>query len=283
MALRRAVFSGSWYPDSPVACEKQIKAFLAEGLPEDTGPGKRIGGIVPHAGWYFSGSIACNVIYRLQQGPAPDVVIVYGMHLHPGSPRAIMSVGQWETPFGPLTIAEDLAAELTARFDFPIHTPHAFDRDNTIELQTPFIKYFFDKAQFLPLGVPPTGDTLTLAAALAETIVAKGLNVRVLGSTDLTHYGDNYGYAPRGRGQAALDWVKAENDRLVIDAMLAMDPVAVIDQGLTRQNACCAGAAAAALATGARLGAAHPKRLAYATSHDKSPGDSFVGYVGIVF
>lgn len=283
MALRSSVFSGSWYPDSPGACEKQIKAFLAEELYATAGEGHRIGGIVPHAGWYFSGSIACNVIYRLQQGPAPDVVIVYGMHLHPGSPRAIMSAGQWETPFGPLTIAADLAAALTVRCDFPVDDPHAFDRDNTIELQTPFIKYFFDKAQLLPLGVPPTADTLALAATLAECIQAKGLTVRVLGSTDLTHYGDNYGFAPKGRGPGAVDWVKTQNDRLVIEAMLAMDPQAVIDQGLSRHNACCAGAAAAALATGACLGAGAPKRLAYATSHDKSPGDSFVGYVGIVF
>jgi hypothetical protein len=31
------------------------------------------------------------------------------------------------------------------------------------------------------------------------------------------------------------------------------------------------------------MGAGRARQVAYATSYDKSPGDSFVGYVGIVF
>ena len=39
---------------------------------------------------------------------------------------------------------------------------------------------------------------------------------------------------------------------------------------------------ATAIETAKHLGADHADELAYATSYDKSPGDSFVGYVGIV-
>ena len=45
---------------------------------------------------------------------------------------------------------------------------------------------------------------------------------------------------------------------------------------------CCAGAAATAIETAKNLGADSAHELVYATSYDKSPGDSFVGYVGIV-
>lgn len=76
--------------------------------------------------------------------------------------------------------------------------------------------------------------------------------------------------------------MRDQNDRQVIDAMLAMAPETVISQGLAHQNACCAGAAATAIAAAKHLGATQAQSVAYATSYEKSPGDSFVGYVGIV-
>ena len=44
-----------------------------------------------------------------------------------------------------------------------------------------------------------------------------------------------------------------------------------------------AGAAVAAVAAGKALGASKGELLCYTTSYDKSPGDSLVGYAGIVF
>jgi AmmeMemoRadiSam system protein B len=78
-------------------------------------------------------------------------------------------------------------------------------------------------------------------------------------------------------------WVRDENDRRAIDAMIRMDAEAVIREGLTHDNACCSGAAAAAIAAGKAMGAQKAEQLIYATSYDKSPGDSFVGYAGILF
>jgi len=280
---RRALFAGSWYPDSAAACEREIAAFIKKAKGPSTDDKRLVGGIVPHAGWYFSGSVACNVIHRLRQQPRPDVIVVFGMHLHPVSPRYIMTEGSWETPFGDLPIATELARELTNRFEFDIETADHFNRDNTIELQLPFIKYFFENAAIVPIGVPPAKESLEVARTVVE--IAGGLDqkLKILGSTDLTHYGPNYGFAPKGGGASAVNWVRNENDRRIIDAMLAMDPAGVIREALDSQNACCAGAAAAAIAAAKELGAEAAETVAYATSFDKSPGESFVGYVGMVF
>jgi AmmeMemoRadiSam system protein B len=110
-----------------------------------------------------------------------------------------------------------------------------------------------------------------------------GLRVKVIGSTDLTHYGFNYGFVSHGTGKAALDWMRNENDRRVVEAMVAMEPNKVITEALANHNACCSGAAATAIAAAKQLGADKAEEIAYATSYDKSPGDSFVGYTGIVF
>jgi MEMO1 family protein len=280
---RRAVFAGSWYPSRASDCEREIKGFLAEGKQSTLQKRKRVGGIVPHAGWYFSGSIACNVIHCLKGEDEPDVIVVFGMHLHPDSPCYMMAEGSWETPFGEIPVEETLSAELAETFAFTLETPDRFAQDNTIELQLPFIKYFFKNAKIVGMGVPPNPRSLEIGKAVAEISKRLGLAVRVIGSTDLTHYGNNYGFVSQGTGTKALNWVRNQNDRRVIAAMLALDPENVIREALANQNACCAGAAATAIETAKCLGAEQAEELAYATSFDKSPGDSFVGYVGIVF
>ena len=283
MQIRKSVFAGNWYPGDAAGCEREIKTFLEEGQQRPDADRSFIGGIVPHAGWYFSGSIACNVLHWLQDEEPVDVVVIFGMHLHPASPSYIMDAGAWETPFGPIEIEQTMAGELAKQFNFRIETADNFTQDNTIELVLPFVKYFFKDAKLVPMGVPPNQKTIQIGRAVADISTRLGRRVKVIGSTDLTHYGNNYGFVVKGTGQAAVDWVRNENDRRVIDAMLAMDPDSVISEALENQNACCGGAAAAAIAAAKQLGAQKAQSIAYATSYDKSPGDSFVGYVGIVF
>ena len=280
--LRKAVFAGSWYPSRASECEREITGFLAEGKNLDPPDRTLVGGIVPHAGWYFSGSIACNVIHCLKGQEATDVVVLFGMHLHAGSPNYMMAAGAWDTPFGEIPVEENLAAELVQKVSFKLETPQSFTQDNTVELQLPFIKYFFKDVKIVAMGVPPHKKSLEIGRTVVEISKRLGLRVKVIGSTDLTHYGTNYGFASKGTGKQAVDWVRNENDRRVIDAMLALAPENVIAEARSSQNACCAGAAATAIEAAKYLGADRADELAYATSYDKSPGDSFVGYAGIV-
>lgn len=280
--VRSAMFAGSWYPSSASECEREILSFLEEGKSIKSPDRKLVGGIVPHAGWYFSGSIACNVISRLKSADTPDVILVFGMHLHANSQCYLMAEGAWETPFGEIPVEVSLAAELVKKYSFSLETPERFNQDNTIELQLPFIKYFFKDAKIVAMGVPPSMSSLEIGKSVIDLAKTMGLAAKVIGSTDLTHYGSNYGFTAKGRGQKAVDWVRSDNDRRVIDAMLALEPEKVINEALASQNACCAGAAATAIEAAKHLGANQADEIAYATSYDKSPGDSFVGYVGIV-
>jgi AmmeMemoRadiSam system protein B len=283
MDIRKSVFSGSWYPGSAKQCEKEIQSFLAPKEEIFGDDNRLVGGIVPHAGWFFSGQIACNVIHALCEEAPPDAFVIFGMHLHPHSVNYIMNAGAWETPFGELEISRAIADELVQNFSFEIETPNRYTQDNTIELQLPFIKYFFKNVKIVPIGVPPAKIAMEIGAATAKIAKKLGLRIKVLGSTDLTHYGHNYGFTPKGVGKKALDWVRDQNDRELIDAILALDATQVIQLALKQKNACCSGAVAAAITTAKALGAQQAKEVAYATSYDKSPGDSFVGYSGIVF
>lgn len=280
--VRNADFAGTWYPGNESDCRRAIEEFLEAGLscPYE---GNAVGGIVPHAGWFYSGKIACNVIKCLNDLGDPDTCIIFGRHLHPGSGNFIMEKGSWATPLGELEIDAELAKKLSAEFSFTVETTSRYESDNTIELQLPFIKYFFPAIKIVPVGVPPSLGSLDLARRAAEISKNLGRKTIVLGSTDLTHYGYNYGFAPEGMGEDAVEWVKNTNDKRVVDLMLEMDGEGVIRESLKSHNACCSGAVGAAIAATKELGAKRAEKIVYYTSYDIRPDNSFVGYVGIVF
>jgi AmmeMemoRadiSam system protein B len=126
-------------------------------------------------------------------------------------------------------------------------------------------------------------DTLKMAERVAEISQSLGRDSLVLGSTDLTHYGFNYGYTPKGVGEKAVEWVKNDNDRRAVNLMVKMDEAAIISEAIENQNACCAGAVGAAIAAAKAFGAKKGEKIVYSTSYDVRPDNSFVGYVGIVF
>ena len=283
MARRESDFAGSWYPSKESECRKLIEEFSRSDLPCPSPQRRRVGGIVPHAGWIYSGRIACHVIKCLRDEIEPDTIIIFGKHLHPGSKSYIVKEGLWATPLGDIEIDQELGDRLASEFSFIVETPSDYEPDNTIEVQLPFVRYFFPGARILPIGVPPSLTSLRIGERSVEISEGLGRKSIVLGSTDLTHYGYNYGYAPKGEGKQAVDWVKNENDRKVVALMEEMDAEGVIQESLKNRNACCSGAVASAIAAARKLGAAKGEKLIYSTSYDIRPNSSFVGYVGLVF
>jgi MEMO1 family protein len=283
MGVRKADFAGTWYPGAESDCRKAIESFSREAVPCTSFKKGVLGGIVPHAGWYYSGQIAFNVVQCLKGSAAPDIIVIFGRHLHPGSPNYIMKNGYWSTPLGDLEIETDLAERLISEYRFIVETSSSYEQDNTIELQLPFIKYLFPDVRILPVGVPPRAASIRIGERISELAEEAGKKIFVLGSTDLTHYGYNYGNTPKGTGKKAVDWVKNENDKRMIDLILSMDSEGVINESLANSNACCSGAVAAAVGALKKSGAVRGEKIIYRTSYDIRPDDSFVGYAGIVF
>jgi AmmeMemoRadiSam system protein B len=283
MDIRKPDFAGSWYPGRRSECLKVIEDFSKSPIPCPAPAGENVAGIVPHAGWYYSGPIAFGVIHCMKNGEVPDVVVIFGRHLRPGSGNYIMREGAWGTPLGELEIEQDLAGAITSEFQFIVETVFDYEPDNTIELQLPFIKYLFPDTKIVPIGVPPDPESIRIGERVGEISKSMGLKTLILGSTDLTHYGLNYGHAPKGIGKEAVEWVKNENDKRMVDLMLAMDPQGVISESLRNSNACCSGAVAAAIAAARSTGARKGEKLIYRTSYDVRPDNSFVGYAGVLY
>ena len=285
MTQRLPHFAGSWYPDAMDECLRTFERYEAA-CEERESHGPLVGGVVPHAGWMYSGHIAYNVVRELARAAGEvDTVVVFGGHLGPRHPAVIMTRGDFWTPLGDINTDEQLAAGVCdCDVEINIETPEAPQRDNTIELQAPLIKHLLPDACMVTIKAPPNPDTLRLAQAVVKTAGSLGRRVVYLGSTDLSHYGPNYGWSPKGVGAGARRWVREENDRQFIEATCGMDPEAMMQQALVQQNACCPGAASAAVECGRQLGATGGELLIQALSSDiPPPGDSFVGYAGILF
>ncbi len=282
MQVRQPFFAQQgWYPAGAEACRRAVDEYLAAG-PAHTG---RLAGIVPHAGWYFSGATAGKTFAALA-GAEPELVFVFGGHLGPGSRPLCMPRGAFGTPLGPVEVDERLATAAVEEFSCRVESSDDFQPDNTIELQMPFIRRLWPQARVVALQVPP-GDTAlragTWAAAQAERL---GRPALAIGSTDLTHYGPNYGFMPRGIGAEAHRWSKQENDAAFLDRLLHLDAAGAIEHALANHSACCPGAAAAALEFARARGAAGGHLLEHVTSAEvEGRGDftMWVGYAAILY
>ncbi|HOO57475.1 MAG TPA: AmmeMemoRadiSam system protein B, partial [bacterium] len=243
-------------------------------------------GIVPHAGWVFSGATAGQVFAFLKKHSSPSTFIFYGaVHHFMGNAGVIMDSGTWVTPLGDVQIDEQLAAEMMSGVEGLSASIYSHEGEHSIEVNVPFIRSLFPEAKLVPVLVPPTEDAARIGREIGR-IIAGREDIVALGSTDLTHYGPRYGFAPKGTGQAAHDWVKNVNDRRVIDLAVGMKAEQVVEDAALYQNTCGAGAIAATVATARECGKEKGILLDYTTSHEVMPQGApsmFVGYAGIVF
>jgi len=279
MDIRKGILRGTWYPDTKEECELFISSFkkYAKKIPK-----KIYGGIVPHAGWYFSGEIAAMVMEALSC-MKPDLVIVFGMHMHKGQKIKIMTHGAYETPMGILPVCTELVEALGDKFEYEAETPCDFEPDNTIEVQLPFIRHFMGETKVLCCGLPPEKSSYDFGKYIGLKALESGKNPVVIGSTDLTHYGSSYGYNIYGNSEQAYEKVKNQNDKKMIHLIEKMDYSGVLFDAEVNLNACCSGAVAGALGCAEVFGAKRGVCVDYSNSYEKRKADSFVGYSGIYF
>lgn len=275
-----------WYPEEEAPCKRAIRKFLEEEKPSNSDEMNNLrAGIVPHAGWDFSGGPAARVFKALSSGDSVRRVVLFGGHMGPESRGWILMEGIWETPVGPIEQDAEFAEKLAslAGKGFSKIGPDDYRPDNTIELQLPFIGCILEGAKVVVAGVPAAHHGLELGRCAAEAAIgidgdkAEQRTV-VVGSTDLTHYGLNYGFMERGLGKDAVTWVKQENDARALKHIRDLDAREFLDDALKSHNACCPGAAGAAISAAKAMGSEEGLILEYFTSYDVHPGPSFVGY-----
>ena len=283
--VREPIVAGQFYPASPDRIRSAVEAYTSRYAPPDD-LGALLGGVVPHAGWVFSGPTAAKVFKALSENAAPETVVLLGaVHRWGASQPAVYARGAWRTPLGEIAVDEDLAkALMDAAGDCLVAAPEAHRDEHSIEVQVPFVQVLFPEARILPIAVPP-GET---AAALGQPLAVlsdRGKEITLVASTDLTHYGMGYGAPEHGSFPEARDWM-VQNDKRMLDLITALKAEEICSEAARNQNACGPGGVAAVAAASRELGARGGRLLEYTTSADvldEPHADRAVGYAGIVF
>ena len=291
MQTRKPIVAGQFYPGQHYSCIDEINECLdartlSEALPEAV-----VAGIVPHAGWTFSGSLAAMVFSAIkQQHEKVRTFVIFGAaHGYFGQSPALYDRGSWMTPLGEVAIDEELA-DAVLSIGSAVSDVSAHRAEHSIEVQVPFMQYLFPGAKLLPILVPPRKQAVALGTSIGN-VINKDENKKIvcIGSTDLTHYGPRYGFTPMGVSEDALKWADSVNDKKFIDLALKLEPERLLADAAENCNACGAGAAAAAIAAAKQIGKTEGLLLVHANSNEvmlrkmgTTSADS-VGYAAIVF
>lgn len=293
--LRPAAVAGMFYPANPQECRAQAMSYVAmsPGTPE---PARRwFGGVVPHAGWICSGAIAGQTIAAIARAmPRVDLVVVFGA-IHTPIPThvaALDSFGSWDLPGERFEVPDELRRRVGESAEGLFVVDDRFHRrEHAIEVELPLIRSAWPSAAVLPVEVPPDDCAPEIGVAVARTVqrMQSGSppSAVYLASSDLTHYGPAYGFAPSGVGERAMQWARA-NDRSLIDRILELRAETIVPEVREKLNACGAGAIAAMLAACKEAGAVEACLLRHANSFETLAAvtpqkpDNAVGYASIV-
>ena len=287
-AVRSPAVAGRFYPGDAAQCQSEAKSFLQ---PDASAIAEKhwLGGIVPHAGWICSGAVAGRAIATLAaQGPV-DVVVIFGAVHTPiaTSSAALDSHGRWALPGSDATLAADLQPRLQQRGNLFLVDPRFHAQEHAIEVNVPLIQQAWPNTPILPIEVPMLEVASLIGRKTAQTISEAGLRAVYLASTDLTHYGPNYRFAPAGVGESAMQWTK-DNDRRLLTLINELADERIVPEVRSHGNACGAGAIAAVLAACKSAGATTARLLWHTTSYETlakvvpQPPTNAVGYAAVV-
>ena len=293
--VREPAVAGMFYPADARECRALASEFVRGRATATTTTtievGDACGAIVPHAGWICSGAIAGEAIAALaRQAPRPDLVVVFGaVHtpLHIDN-AALSSHERWHEPAGDCEVAQDVSRRLSETGGELFAVDDRFhENEHAVEVELPLIQVAWPDARLVAIEVPLIEEAEAIGRRVAREVEASGRSAVYLASSDLTHYGPTYRFAPAGVGMGGLAWAK-DNDRRLLELVAAMAVDRIVPDVRARHSACGGGAIAATLAACRERGATRSQVLRHASSFetlaDVAPQrpDNAVGYAGVV-
>ena len=261
--MRKPVVSGKFYPAEKAELIEEIKGFVKKN-PNN----KVIAGIVPHAGYTFSGKCAGKVYGLL---PEAQTYVMAGTN-HTGLGKEIsISLEDFETPLGivknDMQLGKEILQELGLQEDSQAHK-----YEHSIEVQLPFLQQSQKDFKIVPIIL--ADYNLEICKKLAKAIFKSSRKLKrkviLLASSDFTHSGPSYG--------AMID-MKIDKD--AINKILKLDSKGFLDIA-NKTTICGAGAICTVIEFSKFKGAKKAELINYYDSSSVFPSADKVGYAGII-
>lgn len=287
---REPAVAGTFYPADAAQCAALARQYIGSASPAEGPTRAWRGGVVPHAGWVCSGAIAGETIGTIAAGSREvDLVVVFGaIHTPIPTDRAVLdSYAAWNLPGEVFEVSRDLRKRLDEIGELFRTDDRFHNREHAVEVELPLIRAAWPEAGIVPIEVPADASAIEVGRAVAKFVASSSRNAIFLASSDLTHYGPAYGFAPAGIGESAMKWSKA-NDAPLLEDVVHLRVESIVPRVREMHSACGPGAIAAMLAACREFGATRGELLAHATSYETlaavapQPPENAVGYAAIV-
>lgn len=275
--IRLPAVAGSFYPDdAEELTETLVECFERSAL----GPRgykvpspQLLGGMVPHAGYHYSGPCAAH-FYAAVDPDVSSVVVLGVNHRGRGSAAALSPADYWETPLGRVRLDRELRAALAQQVACLTidEVPHA--EEHSIEVQLPFLQSRLKDFTFLPISLSHlSADACArLGEALAELYrrrTAAGMKTVLIASSDLSHY-----LSPKETERL---------DGLALQRVLSLDPAGLLETVAKEDITMCGVFPTTVLLFAAKaLGAREGRLLKHCHSGDAVPMKEVVGYASVI-
>jgi len=192
-STRPPAVAGSFYTDDP----KQLRFVVEQALKASQDAGGARALVVPHAGYAFSGEVAGKAFAVLETEGLRRVILLGPSHhrAYRGGALPAKGVDTFSTPLGDVRLDTVAVESLRKISDFSGPSA-AHGPEHSLEIELPFLQVIAPKAEVIPILVGNETDIETarrMAKALAP-LLDEGTAVVV--SSDFTHHGDNYRWAP---------------------------------------------------------------------------------------
>lgn len=182
----RAELAGSWYTGDPDELAREVDGYLAAAqAPADLGD--VFGIVTPHAGLVYSGPVA-GYAYRTVQGRSYDAIVILGVAHRAAGLAGILDCDAFQTPLGPLRLDREANRRLLEAVDFLKADADMFRRENSVELQLPFVRRLFPTTPAVLISIGQVNERQIAELAAGLDTVFTGRRVLFIASTDLTHF-----------------------------------------------------------------------------------------------
>ncbi len=139
--------------------------------------------VAPHAGYTYSGQLAFDTFSYLDK-TVKNIFIFAPTHKKTVNNLALCNCDDFETPLGNIPVNKDIQEEIIEKFSCE-YSEEAFEEEHAIEVQLPFVKYFYDDIQIIPILVG--NDDVQKTFKIIQHYYPDKENAFVI-STDLSHF-----------------------------------------------------------------------------------------------
>ena len=180
--IKPTTAAGKFYTNNKDELSAQIDFFIANNTHDYKYNTRAI--IVPHAGYMYSGQLACNGFQYLDK-TVKNVFVIAPPHYVAVKNIALSIFEKWSTPLGELDVNQEINTELVEKFGCEFEDD-AFVNEHSIEVQLPFLQKFLPHVKIVPILAGHSYEKLTKIIA---HYWQDSENAFVI-SSDLSHFYD---------------------------------------------------------------------------------------------